>query len=90
MNSMDWFMVGVILFLAGLLLFQSDDPEPDKPVSCDNHLSTPADMRCACGRAKQNCEGGLPQPPADVRMDKQCKTYCREQHCQCAGHGCRS
>ena len=78
-----------ILIFAGLLLFQSDDPEPDKPVSCDNYLQTPAEMRCHCARDRQECRG-LPEPRANVELDHSCKTYCRMQHCNCAGHGCRS
>jgi hypothetical protein len=82
-----------ILLVVGLLFFQGDGdaPErPDQPTHCDNYFNTPKDMRCACGRARQNCEGGPPQPPADVKMDQRCKTYCREQHCECAGKGCMS
>lgn len=88
-------MIKVLLF-AGLLLFQSpdgeggDDTEEGKPLSCNNYKSTTPDHRCECARAMQKCDGDLPQPPADVRMDKKCKTYCRQQHCQCAGMRCRS
>jgi hypothetical protein len=79
-----------------LLAFQSPpadpeggDPEPGKPAQCDNHKSTPEAHKCHCLRDRQKCSG-LPEGPADVRMDKSCLTYCREQKCYCAGHGCRS
>ena len=79
-----------ILFLAmAAFLLQDDTPEPDKPVSCDNYLQTPAEMRCHCARDRQECHG-LPEPRANVELDHSCKTYCRMQHCNCAGHGCRS
>jgi hypothetical protein len=75
-----------------LALQQSDDPEsaapePGQPAQCDNHIGTPKDKKCECARAMQKCHG-LPQDPADVRMDKKCKTYCRAQHCECTGSGC--
>jgi hypothetical protein len=79
--------------LFGLLLFQSPDdpengaPEPGQPAHCDNYIKTPKDHRCECGRAMQKCAGG-PEPPAEVRMDRKCKTYCRAQHCNCVGNGC--
>ena len=77
-----------ILIVAAMLLFQAgDDPEPDRPASCDNHLQTPAAERCACERAMQKCNG-MPEPPA--KMTSKCKTYCREDHCGCAGSSCRS
>lgn len=86
-----------ILLILGLLFLQSPGDEPGdgapeagKPAQCDNHRSTPPDHRCECARAQQKCEGKLPEPPADVRMDKRCRTYCRAQHCQCAGAGCTS
>ena len=85
-----------IFILMLLFLAQSPEdpengpPEPGQPAQCDNSEHTEAAHRCACGRAIQNCEGGMPQGPADVRMDKRCKTYCRAQHCECAGHKCRS
>lgn len=90
-------MIKVLILAA--MLFQapqgSDDPEngapePGQPAQCDNHLQTPADKRCACGRAMQKCNGDFPEPPADVKMDHKCKTYCRAQHCECAGMRCRS
>ncbi len=87
-----------VFVLALLFLMQTQSPEdpengppePGQPARCDNFKDTEAAHRCECGRAKQECDGGLPQPPADVRMDKKCKTYCRAQHCECAGHKCRS
>jgi hypothetical protein len=68
---------------------EDGDPEVDKPAQCDNYISTPEAHRCHCLRDRQKCSG-LPQGPADVRMDKSCLTYCRAQKCLCAGHGCRS
>jgi len=69
----------------------TDDPEePGKPMRCDNYLGTPADMKCHCARDKQNCNGGIPQGPVNVEMDRACLTYCKMQHCECRGHGCRS
>ena len=82
-----------ILFIAALFFFQSPDPDapefPDQPRSCDNYKSTAEDKRCHCARDAQKCSG-LPEGPVDVAMDKKCKTYCRMQHCDCRGHGCRS
>ena len=86
-----------VFILMLLFLAQSPDdpengpPEPgSKPAQCDNYKQTEPVHRCECGRAMQDCKGGVPDTPADVRMDKRCKTYCRAQHCECAGHGCRS
>lgn len=81
-----------LALLFALLLFQSPDapdPEDQRPQHCDNYRQTPEAHKCHCARDEQKCNG-LPQDPADVRMDKRCKTYCRMQNCQCAGHGCRS
>lgn len=86
-----------ILALSLMLLLQAPqgddggtDSEEGKPAQCDNYKNTAPDHKCACDRAMQDCQGKMPQPPADVRMDKKCKTYCRQQHCMCAGHGCTS
>lgn len=82
-----------LLIITCLFLFQQqeDGPEfPNQPLQCDNYKMTAPEHRCDCARARQNCEGKLPQGPADVRMDKSCKTYCKQQHCNCAGHACRS
>ena len=89
-------MIRAFLF-AALLLFQQELPNQDdgdsgeanRPASCDNFKQTAPDHRCACARAMQHC-GDMPQPPADVRMDKKCLTYCSAQHCRCAGSQCRS
>lgn len=85
-----------IIILAIALLFQApespepDDPEPGQPAQCDNYAQTPAAHRCHCARDAQKCSGLPGDKPADVRMDKRCMTYCRAQHCECRGHGCRS
>jgi hypothetical protein len=82
-----------LLLMAALLLFQNGSdpenqpPEAGKPLHCDNYLKTPKAEKCACDRAMQKCRG-LPEPGADVRMDKKCRTYCRAQHCLCVGNGC--
>ena len=76
--------------MSQLLMFQDrQPPEEGKPMSCDNYKQTPESHKCHCARDKQEC-GDLPQPPADVEMDKKCLTYCRKQNCKCAGRGCRS
>lgn len=80
-----------ILILAALFLFQQEQaPEEGKPASCDNFRQTEASHRCDCARDEQKCNGGIPQPPADVSMDAKCSTYCRKQNCKCVGHGCAS
>lgn len=81
-----------ILLLSALLMFQRerDAPEEGKPASCDNYRQTEPSHRCHCARDEQKCDGGIPQPPADVEMDKRCSTYCRKQNCKCSGHGCAS
>jgi len=66
---------------------EASEPEPGQPVRCDNFIKTAPDQRCQCARAMQKCHG-MPTDPADVRMDKKCKTYCRAQHCECVGSGC--
>jgi hypothetical protein len=78
-----------ILALSALLLFRSqgDDPEAGQPAHCDNYLKTPAAHRCQCGRAIQKCTSPA-DPPEDVRMDRKCKTFCREQRCLCQGTRC--
>jgi hypothetical protein len=62
-------------------------PEPGQPAHCDNKLATEAAHRCECGRAMQKCS--IPgEPPANVTMDRKCKTYCRAQHCLCRSSHC--
>jgi len=79
------------LMQAGMAM-QQEGPTPEgTATSCDNYRTTPEGHRCHCARDKQECEGKtLPEPDADVEMDKTCKTYCKTQNCHCAGHGCRS
>lgn len=63
--------------------------EAGRPLQCDNFAQTAPAHRCHCARDQQKCHG-FPDPPADVKMDSHCLTFCKQQHCQCAGHGCRS
>ena len=82
--------VVALLLLQGAVpgdkLAKPQAPEGTAP-QCDNLIKTPAAHRCACGRAMQKCK--VPgDEPADVRMDKKCLTYCREQKCFCSGPGC--
>ncbi len=72
-----------LLLIAGLFLFQApqgDDPEANRPPSCDNYAKSV--HKCQCGRAL-HADCGTPEPK--VAMDKSCLTYCKEQNCKCHG-----
>jgi len=74
-----------ILILAGLLLFQSDDPHPELP-ACNRHFDNP--HKCFCARAPTKCEGKMIPMPAEP--DSKCHHYCDKGRCECMGDGCAS
>lgn len=73
-------IIGLVLLAAQLVAFQEGTA-----ASCDNRHDNA--HKCACLRAMTECKmpGMKIQEPGAM-----CKTYCKPEHCHCAGPSCTS
>lgn len=73
--------VGIVAAqIDGLQISQQQYPHEGQPSHCSNAKTAPKAHQCECKKSEDDCD----------TEDKNCKVYCRKNHCHCVHPACDS